>query len=140
MHRSNGFTLIELMIVVAIVAILAAIAIPAYQDYLTRSQVAEGFSLATSAKEAITTFYGDKGVYPSDNLAAGMASPASISGRYVRSVTINDTGLVSVAFSGTANSKLTGQVLTLQMIDNNGSLAWQCGGLPSKYLPTSCGR
>lgn len=141
MATQRGFTLIELMIVVAIIAILAAIAVPAYQDYVARSQVSEGLSLATSAKVAIATYYGDYGAFPSDNIAAGMSGPASIKGSYVSSVTVDGTGLISVAFDpARASAKISGETLTLQVRDNNGSLSWQCGGLPGKYLPTSCSR
>lgn len=138
MRRESGFTLIELMIVIAIIAVLAAIALPAYQDYVARAQVAEGMGLSTGAKLAIATYYGDRGRFPANNTVAGMALPTSISGRNVRSVTIDDTGTISVAFSSSASAKLHGQVLTLQANDNDGSLSWECGGLAPKYLPSSC--
>lgn len=136
--KAAGFTLIELMIVVAIIAILAAIAIPAYQDYVARAQVSEGFSLATGAKSAITVYYGDRGIYPNDNAAAGMAEPASISGKYVSSVTVDNMGGISVLFSGSSSAKISGQTLALHATDSNGSLTWQCGGLEEKYMPASC--
>ncbi|HCV95855.1 Fimbrial protein precursor [compost metagenome] len=136
--RQRGFTLIELMIVVAIIAILAAIALPAYQDYVARAQVAEGFSLSTGAKEAIATYYSDHGQFPADNLAAGMAPPASVSGNYVRSVTVGTRGAIDVEFSGSASAKIAGQILTLAATDSNGSINWSCGGLEGKYLPSSC--
>ncbi|TKR29856.1 prepilin-type N-terminal cleavage/methylation domain-containing protein [Luteimonas gilva] len=141
MAKERGFTLIELMIVVAIIAILAAIAAPAYQDYVARSQVAEGLSLATGAKVAIATYYGDYGAFPSNNAAAGMSAPGSIRGKYVASVTIDGTGQITVAFDpAAASAKINTSNLTLKMHDNNGSLGWECGGLPGKYLPTSCTR
>lgn len=138
MKAQEGFTLIELMIVVAIIAILAAIALPAYQDYTARAQVAEGIGLATGAKLAIATYYGDRGVFPANNAAAGMAAPASIRGRYISSVTVDGTGSIQVAFSSSAYAKLQGQVLTMQVTDNDGSLSWTCGGVERKYLPSSC--
>lgn len=137
-QRADGFTLIELMIVVAIIAILAAIAVPAYQDYIARSQVAEGFGLATGAKRAIATYYGDRGQFPADNSSAGLADPGSIRGKYVRSVTVDNTGQILVRFGGTANAKIAGQTLVLRAQDNNGSLSWTCGGLNRRYLPSNC--
>lgn len=136
--RQQGFTLIELMIVVAIIAILAAIALPAYQDYVARGQVAEGFSLSTGAKEAIATYYSDHGQFPSGNEAAGMAHPASVRGKFVRSVTVGNRGAIEVEFSGSASAKIAGQTLTLAATDSNGSINWSCGGLDGKYLPSSC--
>lgn len=137
-RRSKGFTLIELMIVVAIIAILSAIAVPAYQDYVARAQVGEGLALSATAKEAVAVYYSDYGAFPADNVAAGMATPASISGRYVRSVSINNTGSIAVTFSSTASSKISGQVLTLTAADVGGSLRWSCGGLDARYLPSNC--
>lgn len=135
----KGLSLIELMVVVAIIAILSAIAIPAYQDYVVRAQVAEGIGLTTSARVAITTHYGDRGDYPTDNLAAGVATPSSTTGLHVASVTIGDSnGMISVAINGTASSKLQTQTLTMQVTDNDGSLNWQCSGTEPRYLPASC--
>ena len=138
-RQHSGFTLIELMIVVAILAILAAIALPAYQDYVARAQVSEGFSLSTAARSGIATYYGQHAAFPPDNEAAGIALPQSITGRYVRSVTIeNGTGTISIAFSSSVNHKLHGQTLSMQATDTIGSISWQCGGVEGKYLPSSC--
>ena len=87
--RSGGFTLIELMIVVAIIGILAAIAIPAYQDYTVRAQVSEGLNLGGGAKTAVTEFFQDRGAWPANNDQAGIdATPTNIKGKYVKSVTV----------------------------------------------------
>jgi len=136
--KQTGFTLIELMIVVAIIAVLAAIALPAYQDYVARAQVAEGLSLSSGAKEAIATYYSDHGQFPQDNAAAGMAGPTSVLGKYVSSVSVDNTGSIAVVFASSASSKISGQTLTLQATDRLGSVSWACGGLDSRYLPSSC--
>lgn len=145
MHRKKqayGFTLIELMIVVAIIAILAALAIPAYQNYLIRSQVTEGISLSTGAKSAVWDFTANTGRYPPSNLSAGLASSASISGQYASSVDVTN-GLITVAFQGTqANVALSSKVLVLSPITGAGSIRWSCSQphttIPGQYLPSSC--
>ena len=126
--RQKGFTLIELMVVVAIIAVLSAIALPAYQDYVVRAQVAEGISLSNGARMAIAVYYGDNGEFPADNVAAGLAPPGSIVGNYTESVTIDGAGNISVLFGGRANAKLQGKILSVRATDNGGSLRWSCGG------------
>ena len=149
MKMQKGFTLIELMIVVAIIAILAAIAIPAYQDYVIRSQVSEGLSLADGSKTAVAEFYTNKGYPPASNGSAGVASPASIAGNYVGSLTIGTNGLIQVQYGvngGTggakANSAIVGAILDLSPITGAGSIQWTCKAgntkLQTKYLPSSC--
>ncbi|HGP7239536.1 TPA: pilin, partial [Neisseria gonorrhoeae] len=87
----KGFTLIELMIVIAIVGILAAVALPAYQDYTARAQVSEAILLAEGQKSAVTEYYLNHGIWPKDNTSAGVASPASnIKGKYVQKVEVNN--------------------------------------------------
>ena len=139
MVRNRGVTLIELMIVVAIIAILAAIALPAYQDYLTRSQVSESLSLSRGAQLAVAEFYSQNGVPPADNAEAGLAQPGSISGNYVVSVTLGaSNGEISILFGNEASSKISGQSLVMQLSANEGSLAWNCGGIAPKYMPSVC--
>ncbi|EPI4522726.1 pilin, partial [Neisseria gonorrhoeae] len=84
----KGFTLIELMIVIAIVGILAAVALPAYQDYTARAQVSEAILLAEGQKSAVTEYYLNNGEWPKDNDSAGVASSGEIKGKYVQSVTV----------------------------------------------------
>ncbi len=137
MKRNAGFTLIELMIVVAIIAILAAIALPAYQDYLARAQVSEAMSLSRGAQLAVTEYYSEHGYRPADNPTAGLAPRESISGNYVTSVTVDD-GDILMEFGNDASGKITGKTLVMQLSTNGGSLAWNCGGIPTQYLPSVC--
>ena len=136
----KGFTLIELMIVVAIIAILAAIAIPAYQDYLIRSQVSEGASLAAGAKTAVAEYYANYGVAPANNAAAGIETDANINGTYVTKVTVN-AGTVTAFFGNKANKAIAtkGLVFTPNLA-GAGSTKWTCtgSGIAAKYLPSAC--
>ena len=136
----QGFTLIELMIVVAIIGILAAIAIPAYQDYTIRAQVSEGLNLSGAAKAAVTEYYQDQGVWPADNPTAGLEAAANISGKYVTSVTVA-AGVITVLYGGSANNNIQGDTLTMSPVDNLGSISWTCAngaGLQAKWLPAAC--
>jgi type IV pilus assembly protein PilA len=143
-NMQKGFTLIELMIVVAIIAILAAIAIPAYQDYLIRSQVSEGAVLSDGAKTAVAEFYSNRGTFPSDNASAGLAPAESISGKYVSKVDVGATeGVIQATFGNQSNSKIKDGVLEFSAIMNGGSIGWTCRSssankIDPKYLPTSC--
>src|SRR3569833_2525219 len=100
----KGFTLIELMIVVAIIGILAAIAIPAYQDYTIRAQVTEGLNLAAPAKASVADVYANTGNWPADNTAAGLGADTSITGKYVQSVNVTG-GVITIKYGAQANTK-----------------------------------
>lgn len=138
MSRQSGFTLIELMIVVAIIAVLAAVALPAYRDYVTRAQVAEGYSLATGAKTAIAEYYASYAAYPANNVDAGMAPSGSIRGKYVQSVAVDGTGAITIIYGGNSNAVIVGQSMTMQAANTAGAINWRCSGLPRKYLPSNC--
>jgi type IV pilus assembly protein PilA len=134
----KGFTLIELMIVVAIIAILAAIAIPAYQDYTIRAQISDGLSLASGSKTAVAEYYQNRGNYPATNAIAGVAAAASIRGNFVTSTTIS-TGRITVIYGGQANAKISGSSVILSPTDRGGSTEWDCtSAIQDRYLPTQC--
>jgi len=141
MKKQQGFTLIELMIVVAIIGILAAIAIPAYQDYTIRAQVSEGLSLAAGAKAAVAETVMDVGTFPTDNAAAGVAVSTSIKGKYVTDVAVK-TGVISVSYGGPGAHKLlpNTSILVLTPQTNAGSIDWACSSatIDDKHLPASC--
>ncbi|MCH7538686.1 MAG: pilin, partial [Proteobacteria bacterium] len=106
MKKQQGFTLIELMIVVAIIGILAAIAIPAYQDYTIRAQVSEGLNLSGGAKAAVTEYFQDRGTMPLDNAEAGLAAALDIQGKYVFSVTVTN-GVIDIEYGRDAHATIT---------------------------------
>lgn len=139
--RQQGFTLIELMIVVAIIGILSAIAIPAYLDYTVRTQIIEGISLSAGAKSAVSEFYQDRGDFPTDNTEAGIDIAANISGKYVSSVSVASQ-VITVRFGNEANTQILNETITLTADPSSGgSLKWDCangGGILDEHLPRSC--
>jgi len=139
-NNQQGFTLIELMIVVAIIAILAAIALPAYQDYVARSQVSEGLSLASGAKTAVAEEQANTGTFTGiTNATAGMAAAADITGKYVTGVAVAD-GVITATFGNDASTKIATGTLVLTPTDNDGSISWDCEAstVDNKYLPSNC--
>ena len=131
------------MIVVAIIGILAAVAIPQYQNYVARAQVAEGLSLASGAKTAVAEYFSTNGTFPADNTEAGLSDAGTITGNYVESVTVSvadGKALITALFSSTdAHSKLQGKSMVLTAVDHGGSIGFACSGTDiESYLPSSC--
>ncbi|ENX0081682.1 pilin, partial [Neisseria gonorrhoeae] len=123
----KGFTLIELMIVIAIVGILAAVALPAYQDYTARAQVSEAILLAEGQKSAVTEYYLNHGEWPEDNASAGVASASKIIGKYVKEVKV-ENGVVTAQMASTGvNKEIQGKKLSLWARRQDGSVKWFCG-------------
>ena len=132
----KGFTLIELMIVVAIIGILAAIAIPAYQNYTKRSHVSEGLSLAGGAKAAVTEFFSSQGTWPTANANAGLPTAVSIKGNAVRSVGVSGSTITIIYTTKVAS----GATLILQGASTSGGVTWPCtgGSLKAELRPSNC--
>ncbi|HEZ5683156.1 TPA: pilin [Neisseria meningitidis] len=123
----KGFTLIELMIVIAIVGILAAVALPAYQDYTARAQVSEAILLAEGQKSAVTEYYLNHGEWPANNSSAGVASASDIKGKYVQSVEVKNGVVTATMASSNVNNEIKGKKLSLWAKRQAGSVKWFCG-------------
>ncbi|HEZ6107824.1 TPA: pilin [Neisseria meningitidis] len=153
----KGFTLIELMIVIAIVGILAAVALPAYQDYTARAQVSEAILLAEGQKSAVTEYYLNHGEWPANNSSAGMASSSDIKGKYVEKVEVAKGVITATMLSTGVNKEIQGKKLSLWAKRQNGSVKWFCGQpvtrndtadddvtaasdkqIDTKHLPSTC--
>src|SRR5476649_2019373 len=129
----KGFTLIELMIVIAIIGILAAIAIPAYQNYTIRAQVTEGLTLADGWKTAIAEYYSNRGTWPSQGNIAGSNNSV---GKYESSVTVS-VGAIQITYGVQANKNISGSTLIVTpYTNNNNDIIWDCG---SAAAPTGGG-
>ena len=161
----KGFTLIELMIVVAIIGILAAIAIPAYQDYTIRAQVTEGLNLASPIKTAVSEYFANAGTWPDTIVGNGtgkLGYTNNPSGKYVTSITLAANSVMTILYGGNANTANLGTktLLLTPGTSTNGDVVWQCGSrdmsatsasaagswaasgaggtLPQKYRPSEC--
>ena len=145
MKMQKGFTLIELMIVIAIIGILAAIAIPAYQDYIVRSKISEGLNMAGAAKLAVAETYDSDGAFPDDNAAAGLPGATSITGNYVSEIGVI-SNVISIVYNSSVGGNPTANLgtLTLTGTATEGSMKWLCEGnngsvtIVNKYLPSNC--
>ena len=141
MNAQKGFTLIELMIVIAIIGILAAIAIPAYQDYIAKSQMTEALNLSSGQKTAVAETYGQIGTWAGINSATnGIPAAADITGKYVSGVAVAN-GVITATMSGTGTSKgIQSKTLVLSPTDSVGSVKWDCKStdIAQKYLPKTC--
>lgn len=142
----KGFTLIELMIVVAIIGILAAMAIPAYQNYSIRAQVAEGLNLSASAKTAVTEHFQNTGDLATTNAEAGLKAATDIQGKYVNRIGVGGDGSgvdgeIEVTFGNDVHDAIDGETLMLTPDTTNlGSVVWSCTSptIQNKHLPAAC--
>lgn len=136
----KGFTLIELMIVVAIIGILAAVALPAYQDYTKRARVSEGIGLAAGAKTSVSEFFASNGHFPPTNLSAGLPAGTSISGNAVTSVEVGTNGAITITYDTKVDTAATTLVFTPDGT-TGGSVKWDCktgGSVLPKFRPSEC--
>ena len=130
---------VAVLVVVSLIGVLAAIAIPAYQDYTIRAQVSEGLTLSNGAKAAVTEYYRESGDFPPTNMAAGLDVPARISGQYVQSVAV-DEGWIVVTYGQQAHELLQGRTLYLAPTADDTAITWECGseGIAPRHLPAAC--
>ena len=134
-----GFTLTELMIAVAIIGVLAAIAIPQYQNYVSSAQAAEGLSLMSGAKTAVAEHYMTTGGFPEDNSKAGLSDAETITGNYVESVTVADEKITAKFKPDGVNENIKGKSLLLTATDAGGSVTFECEtDIDESYAPTGC--
>jgi len=134
-HKIRAFTLIELMIVVAIIGILAAIAVPAYSDYMVRARVAELINAGSAAKAAVTEYRISNGSLPSNSTTAGVSNVVT---KYVSSLTVGANGVITISGKATALGTPSPFAITLTPTFSNGAVQWTCTSGGSTYAPASC--
>ena len=152
----KGFTLIELMIVVAIIGILAAIAIPAYKTYTIRAQESEALGFADAAKVAVTETFTASGTWPTDNATAGLAAANTITSKYVTGVAVGASGVITITTGNDIDPAGAGTIVFTPAVSANNDVSWICnthplaagaatavvaataGTVVAKYLPANC--
>lgn len=141
LQMQKGFTLIELMIVVAIIGILAAVALPAYQDYTKRARVTEGFNLAASLKTGVADYYASNNAFPDTNVSVG-ASSAAITGASVSNVQIGTGGVITITYNDKVSADSSAAAIQLVPTTGASGIAWACNGtgstLASALRPANC--
>ena len=139
MKKEQGFTLIELMIVVAIIGILAAVALPAYQNYTNRAKVTEALSVAAAAKLAVGETFTSNGALPTTNTEAGLPAASTMSGTDVNDVAVGAAGVITVTMKASSNTVLSGKTVSLTPTTSAGSITWACtSNIDNAALPANC--
>ncbi len=141
-RQLQAFVFIELLGITVLVTILAAVAVPAFSDYLARSQTAEGFLLATTVKQSVSDYYAHRGKFPVDNRAAGVPAPEQLTGRYVSRIEVVN-GQVIVYFGHHSSHQISGKILHFRPKLHDGAISWLCDKIDEThvdfpYRPSSC--
>ena len=146
MEQQKGFTLIELMIVIAIIGILAAIAVPIYLDYTIRAKVSEGLHLTSTAKLAVSELYNSTGNFATDNSGYGLPTASAIRGNSVSTVGAGANGDITITYNSNLGGTADGKTIIMHPAATDGALVWTCddsagtldGTMPGKYRPSNC--
>ena len=136
-NAQKGFTLIELMIVVAIIGILAAVALPAYQDYTKRARVTEGLGLASAAKLGVAEYVSAQSIWPASNASIGLAASTDVKGNAVKSVSVGTAGAITITYNALVTDDAT---ILLVPASSAGAITWTCntGTVDAKFRPSTC--